>query len=191
MGWFSNVLNSIWLLLLEVQHSVGIALKKLKNVSATLEQLTAQSAAAYDLEKQNAEKLDRVLSLLVPLPPVKFTITYIGENAMGNVVKAALDFQLLDNGSATATLTPVDAVGNAASLPAGASVPAWTSSDPAVAVSAAPDGMSATLTPSGALATGVIISASSTLADGTVIKGDGTPIDVVAGPAASFKIVEQ
>jgi hypothetical protein len=51
--------------------------------------------------------------------------------------------------------------------------------------------MSATLTPTG-LATGVIITATATLADGvTTITGSGNPIDVVAGAATAFQIAEQ
>jgi hypothetical protein len=49
------------------------------------------------------------------------------------------------------------------------------------------------LTPSAPpqLATGVIITAPSTLADGTTLSGSGDPIDVVGGTAAGFKIAEQ
>jgi hypothetical protein len=100
-----------------------------------------------------------------------------------------LDFQLPDTGTGTATLTPVDAKGNPTTLPAGTSVPTWTSSNVAITVTPAADGMSATLTPT-ALATGVIIAASATLPNGTTITGQGDPIDVVAGPAAGFKMVE-
>ena len=60
-------------------------------------------------------------------------------------------------------------------------------------VAAAADGLSANLTPSvpPQLATGVIITATSTLADGTTLSGYGDPIDVVGGTAAGFKIAEQ
>jgi len=67
-------------------------------------------------------------------------------------------------------------------LPAGTSVPTWTSSDPGVVVSPAPDGLSAIVshaTPP-VLVTGVIVSASATLPNGTVITGKSQPIDIVA-----------
>jgi hypothetical protein len=109
-----------------------------------------------------------------------------------NKVKdAGVDFVLLDNGKATATLTPVDSVGNPTTLPAGTPPPVWASSDPAVTVTPAADGLSAALAPSGSLATGVVITATATLPDGTVITGTGDPIDVVPGTVSAFKIVEQ
>ena len=106
--------------------------------------------------------------------------------------KATVDFQLLDNGTATATITgALDAAGNTVPVPAGTTVPVWTSSNPAITVVAAADGMSAKLTPA-AIATGVIITATATLADGvTVLSGSGNPIDVVAGAASQFAIAEQ
>ena len=110
---------------------------------------------------------------------------------MAKTLKATVDFQLFDNGQATATLTPIDAVGNATTLPDGTAPPSWTSSDPAVVVSAAADGLSAILTPSGTLATGVVITATTTLASGAVITGSGAPIDVVASGPTSFAIQEQ
>jgi hypothetical protein len=148
---------------------------------------------------QQSETLQTILGFLQPPSAVAFEITYEGQTIMAKR-KATVDFQLLDNGTATATLTPVDAAGNPTSMPAlqagqagapGASVPAWTSSNPAITVAAAADGLSATLTPT-SLATGVIITATATLADGvTVLTGSGNPIDVVAGTATAFAIAEQ
>lgn len=117
---------------------------------------------------------------------------------MANPVKASVDFRLVDNGSATATLTPVDTVGLATTLPAGTSTPTWTSSDPGVVVTAAADGLSAQVTPATppVLVTGAVITATATLpnnADGSAgatITGSGTPIDVVAGGPAGFQITE-
>lgn len=106
---------------------------------------------------------------------------------------AVLDFQLLDNGTATATVTgALDAAGNAVPLPIGLSPVVFTSSSPAISVGATnPDGVSVPLTPT-ALATGVVITATATEADGvTTLTGNGTPIDVVTGPAASLAIAEQ
>lgn len=148
---------------------------------------------------QQGETLQTILDYLQPPSAVAFEITYEGETIMAKR-KATVDFQLLDNGTAKATLTPIDAAGNPTSMPAlqagqagapGASVPAWTSSNPAITVAAAADGLSATLTPT-SLATGVIITATATLADGvTVLTGSGNPIDVVAGTATAFAIAEQ
>jgi hypothetical protein len=105
-------------------------------------------------------------------------------------VKATVAFNLQDNGTATATASPIDSVNNATTLPAGV-VPVATSSDPAVTVdqSADPSGLTAKLTPSGALATGVVITFNATMPDSTVISGSGT-VNVVAGPASSLAIAE-
>jgi hypothetical protein len=111
---------------------------------------------------------------------------------MGKVLKASVDFQLFDNGQATVTLTPIDAVGNPTKLPDGTPPPTWTSSDPAVVVSSvSADGLSAILNPSGTLATGVVITATTTLPNGTAISGSGDPIDVVASGPTGFSIAEQ
>jgi hypothetical protein len=102
----------------------------------------------------------------------------------------AINFQLLDDGSASATLTTLDPKGNAIPFPAGASIPVWASSDPNVTVAAATDGQSATITDSGTLVTGVVITATATLADGTTtISGTGV-IDVVADASkpTGFKV---
>ena len=86
---------------------------------------------------------------------------------MAKAVKAAVDFQLLDNGTVKFTFTPVDSVGNKTTLPAGTPALSYSSSDPALTV--APDpadasgfGLSAIGTPN-ALATGVIVTGSTTL----------------------------
>ena len=113
---------------------------------------------------------------------------------MAKAVKAAVDFILKDNGTATATLTPIDAAGLATRLPDGAGVPVWTSSDAGVVVTAAADGLSAVVTPATppVLVTGAVITATSTLADGvTTLTGSGDPIDVVASDAVGFAIAEQ
>lgn len=103
---------------------------------------------------------------------------------------AAIDFQLFDNGQAVASLTPVDAAGLETTLPAGSSVPVWTSSDPGVVVSPSTDGLSAIVTPAQppVLVQNAVLTATSTLPDGTVITGTSDPIDVVAGGPVGFKI---
>lgn len=160
------------------------------NILQVLQTIQSNQSTELDILKQ-------ILGAVTePNAPVGFQVDEIlnsikeGNKRMAKAVKAGVDFQLQDNGTATATLTPVDAAGNPTTMPVGASVPSWTSSSTAVSVSPAADGMTATLTPT-ALATGVVISASSTLSDGTSISGSGNPIDVVAGPATGFQIQEQ
>jgi hypothetical protein len=103
-------------------------------------------------------------------------------------LRAAMDFQILDDGSALATITgAVDIAGNPIPFPSGAAVPVWSSSNPVIGITPAADGMTAKLTPAPGLplASGVIITASTTLVSGQVLTGSGTPIDVVADTAPS------
>lgn len=115
---------------------------------------------------------------------------------MAKVKDAAVDFQLLDNGTAKAVATPQDSVGVATTLPAGTSTPTWASSDPGVVVAPDPSdasGLTAIVSPATppVLVTGAVISVSATLPDGTtVITGSGDPIDVIAGGPTGFKVVE-
>lgn len=108
-----------------------------------------------------------------------------------NAVSAALDLPLPDSGSGVATLIFVDSVGLPAALPAG-TIPIWSSSDPAIVVTPDADGLSAQFGPSSppVLATGVVITAVTTLPDGTVITATGQPIDVVAGGPAGAQMKE-
>ncbi len=101
-----------------------------------------------------------------------------------------VDFQLLDNGTMKATLTVLDAAGLATTWPTGQPI-VWTVSDPGVVATPA-DGLSAILAPASppVLVTGVIPTATGTLADGTVITVNGDPIDVIAGGAAGFQMAE-
>lgn len=116
----------------------------------------------------------------------------------GKAVGQTVDFQLLDNGTAALTATPTDSFGFATSLPATAAAATWTSSDPGLVITANasdPTGLTAVASPASppVLLTGAIPTCSCNLGDaaGTVITGSGDPIDVVAGPAGSFAVVEQ
>ena len=109
---------------------------------------------------------------------------------------AKVDFVLLDNGTASLTATPVDAVGLPTTLPAGTPAATWTSSDPGLVitpVSSDATGLTAIASPATppVLVTGAVPTVSVTLASGTVISGSGDPIDIVAGGAAGFGVVEQ
>lgn len=120
---------------------------------------------------------------------------------------AAIDFQLLDDGTATVTATPTDSIGELTTLPVGSSVATWSVADstgvPSNAivltpVSSDPTGLSQTISvflptpPPVPLPTGLVVSVSVTLADGiTSIKGSGNPIDIVPGTATQFVVVEQ
>jgi len=109
---------------------------------------------------------------------------------------ASIDFQLHDDGTATGTLTPEDALAADTVLPVGTSVPVWTSSSPDIVVTASADGMTAKIVPSSppVLVTGVTVSASATLPNnpdgspGATITGTSEGIDVVPGGPTGFKI---
>lgn len=113
---------------------------------------------------------------------------------MAKVVKAGVDFQLLDNGTVKFTATPVDSVGNATSLPAGTAPLVWVSDQGALALSADPgDGSGFALsqigTPS-ALATGINVSCSTSV-NGSTISGAAVPVDIIAGGPTGFSVAEQ
>jgi late competence protein required for DNA uptake (superfamily II DNA/RNA helicase) len=93
-----------------------------------------------------------------------------------------MDIQILDDGTALASITFKDAKGNAIAAPAGASV-SYQTSDPNVSVAANSDGMTATLTPTGTLVTGVTVTAVATLADGKTQFTDTALVDVVGDAA--------
>lgn len=155
------------------------------------------------------DKLDKILQNLIPPPAVKFIVTVEqgteassfdvntqGENNMAKkATKAGVDFQIQDNGTVKYTLTPVDALGNAAPLAPGTPAVTATSSDPALSLAADPaetSGFSLSWigTPT-ALATGVVASFTTTQPDGSVVAGSGDPVDIVAGPAGAFTVQEQ
>ena len=208
MSWLENeereILQGVRELLKRTEHlkDMSTALGTLTTTTTELLKLVGQLAKA---EQVLNEKLDEVLVLLEPPPLVAFvvSITINGpdgspskEQSMAAAKKATVDFQVLDNGTVKCVATPVDAMGNPPNppgLPAGSSAPAWKSSDDS-AISIALDPADASgLTLIGTplkLATGITISVSCALADGTTITGDGDPIDVVAGPAGGFAVSE-
>lgn len=111
--------------------------------------------------------------------------------------KAKLDFVLVDNGTATGTISFVDSAGEATVPQTGATIdtnPA--SSDPGVVVSVDSTGLILTITPATPLPTplpvGVTITATVliTNTDGTIITLTATsaPLDVVAGGPAGASI---
>jgi hypothetical protein len=121
-----------------------------------------------------------------------------GETTMaGKAVKATVDFQLLDNGTVKFTISPVDSVGNATTLPAGTPPLTAVVSDPTkLTVAADPAdtsgfGLSQIGTPTGQLATGITVNFSTTLPGATApIAADSDAIDVVAGGPTGFKVTE-
>ena len=186
-------LESIGAVLAALTTTAGIITTTADDTKESVAQNTVLLTAIRDGLTATDAEVGKILEILTPPPPVAFRVTLTeGEDHMAKAVNATMDFQLLDNGSATATLTPIDSVGEPTTLPAGV-VPAWSSSDPAVVVVPAADGMSAALAPASppVLATGVVITASATLPSGAVITGSGDPIDVVAGGPVGFKIAEQ
>ena len=93
-------------------------------------------------------------------------------------VKATIDLQLPDSGTGTATLTFTDSAGLSTTLPAG-TVPVWSSSNPAIVLTPSADGTSAQFGPATppVLATAVVLTAVTTLPNGTVITAAGQAID--------------
>lgn len=122
---------------------------------------------------------------------------------MPKAVRATVDFQLLDNGTVRFTITPVDTVGNAASLPAGTPPLSATVVDatgaPSTLLSVAIDTANDTTgfglvqigTPSGALATGLVVTFSTTLPGATApTSATANAIDVISGGPSGFQVAE-
>jgi hypothetical protein len=205
MSWLYLMLTRILQKLDEVLADVnpqGVSLgTRLEQVQSQLQDLAnvvgSLQTTVGQLEQQMTSVLQTVATLLqeiTPPTPVVFKLQFTeGSAEMAKVASGKLKFNILDNGTATATLTPVDAAGVAVPWPSDASAITWTSSNPAVVVTpSTTNNLQAAVAPASppTLATGVVITAQGTLADGTVVKGDNSadPINVVAGPAGSFVI---
>src|SRR5580704_1518 len=168
-------------------------------------QLTTLSANIQQDSKTIESALKKIYQVLIPPPATSFTatITKQGEELMAPSKKATADLQVLDNGTFTVTLGFVDADGVTTATPAGLSA-TYTASD------ATPGPSSLTLAPSAdtsscagsvnqttiqalvaagtPLPTGLTVSVSATwtgLASPLTVVAN-PPIDIVAGPAATF-----
>jgi hypothetical protein len=147
-----------------------------------------------------AAHLSAIVVLLTPPPPTHFTIELTeGDTTMASkATKGKLKLNILDNGTATATLTLIDAAGLPTQLPAGSTVTGpWASSDPGVVVTPDATDLVAAVAPATppVLVTGAVITAGPlvmTNADDTTVNlGSASttdPINVVAGGPAGFKI---
>lgn len=188
------------------QKLIGVD-QRLSRIETKLDSLQHDVAERLDQLREEQLRQSDLLQRLIygpvpgaPEPPAFFRIVLSSSstnqtnqtnyNKQGEV---NMDFELRDDGNAIATLTDIkDSKGVPTTL--GDIVPVWTSSDPQVTVNAAPDGLTAAIMPNvnpgDPLATGVIITATATLADGKVITdtNDENPIDVVAGEADTFAI---
>ena len=135
---------------------------------------------------------------LIPRPIAGMKITITGDNMNLKAKKAGLDFQLADNGTATATLSFTDAAGLPTTLPSGSTaVSTWTSSDPGVVVTGSADGLSASVTPSTppVLVAEALISVSTVVTNSdsttetfTAATPAGDGVSVVAGGPAGMQI---
>jgi hypothetical protein len=166
---------------------VGLHLVRLDR---KLDEILANQARIISNEQRILELLGRSLPVAAKMT---LTVNPKGEtpNMEEKAVKATLDLQLPDSGTGTAALTFTDAAGLPATLPTGI-VPVWSSSNPAIVLTPSADGTSCQFGPATppVLATGVVITAVTTLASGTVITATGNPIDVIGGGPAGVTMAE-
>jgi hypothetical protein len=110
-----------------------------------------------------------------------------------NPYNASISFQAHSNGTATVTFNVTDALGNPTTLPAGTPKPDWGTSNRVVTVQREPDGMTALLKidEPAERASGVIITAQTTVAGGHVVSGKSGPIKVVDGTQITGYVIEQ
>lgn len=128
--------------------------------------------------------LQRILAAVEPLPAVKFVFTVDLE---GQITEGAQSITMTNSQKATATITPIDAKGQPASVDG---VPVWASSDATIlTVTAAADGLSAEVAAVGPLGTAkVSVTGDADLgADVKPIFGE-LDVTVTQGQAIGFKI---
>jgi hypothetical protein len=180
-----------------------------------LDQIQNAITAGFALQKEASDALaiqvsdlqgsaNQILAILNEAPVSTIAgaqITLVeGANNMQQkkkLAKAGIDFAILDNGSATGTISFVDTVGVTAVVPAGSTVAtSATSSDPGVTVTVDTTGLVLTIAPTQPLASplpvGVIITAAIvvTNTDGTSesVTATSQAIDVDAGGPAGASI---
>jgi hypothetical protein len=198
MNWFQAIRDY----LIEVLGRVSALQRQVRELQI------AQTGCCNSLNNKldaQAKKLEQILNILSPPPPVEFTatITLEGDLLMAKSAKATADLQVADNGTFTVSLFFLDAAGVQTPVPAGLAA-TYTASD------ATPGPSALVLTPSAdtsscagsvnqttvqadsaagtPLPTGLSVSVTATwtglAAPLTVV---ASPlIDIVAGPANSF-----
>lgn len=201
MSWLYSMIRAILQKLDQIQESLNFhhINEELDEIEKTVNQSDMKLDQVIQTQAQQSQVLAELLALLTPPPPVAFLMTFTGGSAeMSKPKSGKLKFNVLDNGHATATLQAVDAAGLAATLPAGTPPPSWSAANSdgsaatAIVLTPAADGMSCDIAPSTppTLASGIVVTASTTLPDGTAIKGDNSadPINVVSGGPTGFVI---
>jgi len=164
-------------------------------------QKTASDALAAAVQA-NSEKLDQVLAILNAPDPIAGADITFEENMskLHHSSKGKLKFVLNDSGTATGTISFVDAAGAPTAPATGATVATTvTSSDPGVTASVDATGLIVTAAPASPLPSplpqGVVITASVTITntDGSVLgpfscSDSADPLNVTAGGPAGASI---
>ena len=206
--------------MLSVLHSVPTEVVPLENILDSLFEIVAHGQARDKAAHEEIlaalrridVKQDRILSILNESPPIaEAEIVFNNTNTekenintmssltkQTNKPKGKLKFVLADNGTATGTISFVDAVSAPTSPASGATVATTlTSSSPAIGFTTDPTGLIVTATPVTPpvlpLATGVIVTASVTVTntDGSVLgpfscDNSADPMNVTAtGPTGA------
>jgi hypothetical protein len=171
LGWINQYLNQ----LIVGQQKIE---KQLANQQVAL--------AAMQVE------IAQIIKYVSPRPAADFELTIQnseGEQMAKTAARGKLKINVVDTGTLKATLTVLDDVG----IPTvwdGAAVPVYTTSNPAISLAPAADGMSAaiTITQPPALAAGIVVTVSGTNGRGNAVSADNSadPINITAGPAGSF-----
>ena len=170
-------------------------LRRLAAIEEDVEELTAEVAKVPTLG-QIEELLERLLG--IPGFPVRFVVavqvppTMQKEKVMAKPKAHMVSLEILENGTVRYSAQPVDANGNATSLPAGSPPATWASSDPDLTLAPDPSDTSGFNllqigTAGTAPATGVVATITDTItnpADGSVstITGAADPVNIVPAP---------
>lgn len=200
---------SLWSLVEEINTKIGTVLGDLNaqavRLTAVESRLTAIEANLAILDTQGAAVLANLVAInksvaliqtaVIPPLPTAFSILLTQGVNKPNMSKpavhtnAAVDFELLDDGSATGSLTGTDTENLTVPFPAG-TTSTWTPSAPSIVATVNADGISATITPATppVEVTGVTILVIVTLPNGTVLTSTSGAIDVVPDQITGFSI---
>ncbi len=183
----SDLLNHIDRKFSELQTHVDAKFKetdeKINNISVPSQDLTPIVNAIRDGFAAQAELLKQILDAVLPLPAVGFRFDVILE---GQLLEGVTTLQITDTQKFTASIAPVDAKGNAATVEAGSVV--WAGPDFLKIVPSA-DGLQAEISAVGPLGSGqVTVTGDSDLTAGVKLISAPLQVDVVGGAAVGFAI---
>lgn len=171
---------SLYNLLFKAWGTVQDILTRIKDIQSKLKLF---GGIAQDLADQRLI-LERILAAVEPLPAVRILFDVVLD---GQFIPGVESMKITDSQKFTATISPVDAKGNPASVDG---VPVWAAPDATiVTVTPAADGMSAEISSTGPIGSvQVSVTADADLGTGTKPLVGTLQVDVVGGEAVALQV---